>query len=663
MDSVGSHDASSQDAGSLDAGGLDAGGHDAGSLDAGGHEVGSVGRRQLLRRAGALAAGAGVAGAGVAGALTASPAAAVAAAAAITASEFNVKDYGAVGDGVADDTGAFQAAVNAAAAAGGGIVRVPAGVYKRGGPTIDVRGNVRIVGAGTGATTILDQSTAAGSFVCFNFQGTRGNPIALTQDAVRHQDVLKVPVASLAGLRLNDRLLLQSDAPSNPARPEATIGEFVKVQWIHGPSDSIGVWGQFRDTYRTADAAAVCRVTPVVGVGVADLTITRDADDRYHKMWFIKVEDAEDVDVRNVVTRGCGASSLIMINVFGATVNGLHCYDQPDWIDSRYDPELRYGYGVTVSCASEAIAITGCRFTRMRHGFTTTGIPTLHGRPRNIVVSGCVATQCTSGSFDTHEEAEDVSFVGCHVSNATHAAYQLRGRNCRVVNSTASYCADGVWLGRTAIGGEVKGCTFRNLGGPFTGNGGNGPVTMAARGYGVYLDSPENVLVEGNTFADLLRAGVLISGNDTGKCQRVRIAGNEIHNPGRAGDAFGVYIAASVTTVSDLSIERNRFQAYGSALSDPDSVGTISSAVRVDTPAAGITRMSVMDNSLANATELLGGAGRSSAGITVGAPLFTDNAAKGLVLRSANGTYWRVTVSDSGALTTTNIGTARPALP
>jgi hypothetical protein len=39
--------------------------------------------------------------------------------------------------------------VNAAAAAGGGIVRLPAGVYKRGGPTIEVRGNVRVVGAVT----------------------------------------------------------------------------------------------------------------------------------------------------------------------------------------------------------------------------------------------------------------------------------------------------------------------------------------------------------------------------------------------------------------------------------------------------------------------------------------------------------------------------------
>jgi hypothetical protein len=43
---------------------------------------------------------------------------------------FNVLDYGAVGDGVANDQPACQAAVDAAVAAGGGAVYFPAGTYK-----------------------------------------------------------------------------------------------------------------------------------------------------------------------------------------------------------------------------------------------------------------------------------------------------------------------------------------------------------------------------------------------------------------------------------------------------------------------------------------------------------------------------------------------------
>jgi polygalacturonase len=42
---------------------------------------------------------------------------------------FSVTGYGAIGDGVATNTSAIQSAINAASAAGGGVVQVPAGTY------------------------------------------------------------------------------------------------------------------------------------------------------------------------------------------------------------------------------------------------------------------------------------------------------------------------------------------------------------------------------------------------------------------------------------------------------------------------------------------------------------------------------------------------------
>ncbi|GAB3466185.1 M10 family metallopeptidase C-terminal domain-containing protein [Azotobacter salinestris] len=74
--------------------------------------------------------------------------------------DFNVKDFGALGDGISDDTAAIQAAIDAAHAAGGGTVYLPAGEYRVSGgeePSdgcLMLKSNVYLAGAGMGETVI-----------------------------------------------------------------------------------------------------------------------------------------------------------------------------------------------------------------------------------------------------------------------------------------------------------------------------------------------------------------------------------------------------------------------------------------------------------------------------------------------------------------------------
>jgi hypothetical protein len=77
------------------------------------------------------------------------------------AGRFNVKDFGATGDGVTDDTPRVQAALNAirdlgrGALAGSGVLYFPPGIYNvTGGFDLTLMNGLAVVGAGIGATTL-----------------------------------------------------------------------------------------------------------------------------------------------------------------------------------------------------------------------------------------------------------------------------------------------------------------------------------------------------------------------------------------------------------------------------------------------------------------------------------------------------------------------------
>jgi hypothetical protein len=74
----------------------------------------------------------------------------------LRAVSFNVKHYGAIGDGVTNDTTAVQAAADAAEAAGGGTVFFPPGTYLVNG--VDLPTKVRFLGSGWASTLKLAAS-------------------------------------------------------------------------------------------------------------------------------------------------------------------------------------------------------------------------------------------------------------------------------------------------------------------------------------------------------------------------------------------------------------------------------------------------------------------------------------------------------------------------
>ncbi len=104
-----------------------------------------------------------------------------------TTNEYNVMDppFGAVGDGVHDDTVPIQSAIGAATSAGGGVVILPVGTYKVTSTLTVNQSNVRLVGRGAGGihTNVAEDPATrinwnGGAAPCVTFTCVAGTKIS-----------------------------------------------------------------------------------------------------------------------------------------------------------------------------------------------------------------------------------------------------------------------------------------------------------------------------------------------------------------------------------------------------------------------------------------------------------------------------------------------------
>lgn len=344
---------------------------------------------------------------------------------------FNVQDYGAVGTGTGDQKPAIQAAIDAAAAAGGGTVYIPAGVYRTLTGIVH-KPKVHVVGAGTAATRILNQSSPPGFYESivwhYGTYGPGNGPTAVQLEAgftvtttpAGSSKVTFVTAGNASNFAVGDTISWEGGTIGVAAAPRIPNG-IAKVMRISGADMYLDRPVPYR--LATADAAPTVRklntgALTLTGLGAA--FILTDASLRDLTLegtvagYPILSLACMDSVVDNVYT--VGDQSLVGNAIVGSQFNRVHGQYQHAAIEFAY--------------MSHDNTLTDCRWSR----YGTDPVP-----------SGSLGIWINSGEGgrDTHFRNCELVDVTPDASTSAHATVEL---------------ADGcTWIGGRIVGSRTSG--------------------------------------------------------------------------------------------------------------------------------------------------------------------------------------------------------------
>lgn len=401
-----------------------------------------------------------------------------------TAGPVNAKNYGAAGDGVADDTAALQAAI--AAAGTSGEVFVPAGTYAVSAALVPLQ-NQRIYGQG--APNTLLRSTVAGAPVFGNVPyNVSVSDLGLDASAAQSAGGGGVVFATTGGRGLGvvERVRFGDNL-------------YTLVDWASAGQSELHVRDCLVLSYATGGPIAGCTNGILVGGGGAesDSIHIRNFQGRAQAAgvtnWMV-CKGADTVHVSDSMFYG-GVNGLSLAGGV-ATKNTGHKYERVVW-DSNT--------GIAVDAAfCRDIAFLGC-------GFQTCG-----------ATNGDEAIKVGTS---TAKDAEGVRVVGCNFQNLYGHAVRIRAGSVHTLIADNAIYDGGKKTANTYSGVEVDANAGHfTIQGNEIGAGSNVYNQAGSYKYGVNVNagSSNNYRVVGNRFIQTATANL----NDGGTGVAKSISGN-----------------------------------------------------------------------------------------------------------------------------------------
>ena len=426
----------------------------------------------------------------------------------------SVKDFGAVGDGVADDTAAIQAAITASA---NKALYFPAGTYKV-TQTLLVSGNVNVFGAGIGST-VIDGSSITSGFV-IQFTGPALSLIGTVSSANTGTTVVTMSSPPSPAISANDVIILWNPTAYSwsGARTYYKQGEFCTVQSVVG--SSVNVVGALYDTYTSASnvylmarqSASMCSLSikSPITYGIAETGA-------------IEFRQIVNGRISDVAVFGGTNTSVNIAQCYGFSMTDVQVSD--NLLNDTGDD-----YGITIANCQD-VDVTNCKVDiHGSHALTIGG----GGQTGTVVsravrVDNCSLSASLGTAADTHGIAEFCSYTNCMLSRGA----LLGGDHIAIKNCDIRGQASNTELVRMY---EMKGCN----------------LTLSGNTIEVSDSTSSSILIQTNTYTTL---GGLVEISDN------TILARNASSPGR----INVSTLKPSLTNHRVRIANNQFVSTGAA--------------------------------------------------------------------------------------------------
>ena len=311
--------------------------------------------------------------------------------------EYNIKRFGAVGDGVTLNTAAIQSAIDECASFGGGRVVIPSGKYKCG--TLWLKSNVELhleLGAHLLASDNMDDYNDLDAY-------EQNGSSAVEEWVGKHLIIaLEIQNSAITGLGTID------------GNCHAFVDRFIDYPQYHNGYIWSGGMCKLKDKEKQRPGQLICFIE-CKNVSVADISI-KDSP-----CWSLFLHGCEQVSIRGIKV----SNPSWMLNSDGIDIDASRYVTVSDCIIHTGDDAITLraceGKLKNKNMHCEYVTITNCVLDTSICAFRIgVGVGTIkHARISNIVIERCCnAIQlCTSYSKSGKADIEDVNFSGISAYN------------------------------------------------------------------------------------------------------------------------------------------------------------------------------------------------------------------------------------------------------